>query len=422
MIDYQKNGELNIWQLYLYSLKSSQTRKKYQGRVNKFFDFVGIEGNTIEDRCIRFIELAKLEGNNWVFKIILNFMLYQVNRVENKEIVASTIQNYLKSIKLLCELADIEIPWKRISRGLPRGKSYADDRIPTDIELNRIIEYPDRRIKAIIYTMISSGIRLGAWDYLRWGNIKPILKDGIGVIAAKVTVYAGEDEEYFTFISGEAYLELQKWIKFREDCGEIIDGNSWIMRDLWDNESLKEGKGLVTKPKKLASSGIKRLIERAIWTQGLRSKLEPGKKRHPFSAVHSLRKWFKTRCEVAGMKPINVEKLLSHSIGISNSYYRPTENEILDDYLKVVNSLSIDNNSKLQKELQLYKEKDKEKNNAINIRLLEKDEQIKELNTKYEQDLKKIKEEMNEHFGQIMKMIQQNPLLANVKHEVLEKF
>ena len=29
---------------------------------------------------------------------------------------------------------------------------------------------------------------------------------------------------------------------------------------------------------------------------------------------------------------------------------------------------------------------------------------------------------MNEQFVQIMKMIQQNPLLANVKQEVLEKF
>lgn len=167
MLNHQNNVELNIWQLYLYSLKSSQTRKKYQGRVDKFFDFVGIQGNATQDRSIRFIELAKFEGNKWVFKTILNFILYQVNRVQNKEIVASTIQNYLKSIKLLCELADIEIPWKRISRGLPKGKSYADDRIPADIELNRIIEYPDRRIKAIIYTMISSGIRLDAWDYLR---------------------------------------------------------------------------------------------------------------------------------------------------------------------------------------------------------------------------------------------------------------
>ena len=41
-------------------------------------------------------------------------------------------------------------------------------------EIQKIIEYPDRRIKAIVYTMASSGIRLGAWDYLRWGHIKPI--------------------------------------------------------------------------------------------------------------------------------------------------------------------------------------------------------------------------------------------------------
>ncbi|WP_458721062.1 hypothetical protein [Candidatus Nitrosocosmicus sp. R] len=177
------------------------------------------------------------------------------------------------------------------------------------------------------------------------------------MVAAKVIVYAGEDEEYFTFISGEAYFELHKWIKYRENCGEIINENSWVMRDLWDSGSLKDGKGLVTKPKKLASSGIKRLIERAIWAQGLRRKLEHEKIRHPFSAVHSFRKWFKTRCEVGGMKPINVEKLLSHSIGISNSYYRPTENEILDDYLKVVNSLQVDNNNKLQKESRAYKEK-----------------------------------------------------------------
>ena len=149
-------------------------------------------------------------------------MLYQVNRVQNKEIVASTIQNYLKSIKLFCELADIEISWKRISRGLPKGKSYADDRIPTDDEIQKIIEYPDRRIKAIIYTMISSGIRLGAWDYLRWGNITPIQKDGMDVVAAKMIVYAGEDEEYFTFISSEAYLELRKWINYRETLVKLL--------------------------------------------------------------------------------------------------------------------------------------------------------------------------------------------------------
>ena len=91
------------------------------------------------------------------------------------------------------------------------------------------------------------------------------------------------------------------------------------MRDLWDTQ-VAQGRGFVTKPNKLATIGIKNLINRAIWAQGLRKKLENGKKRHPFQAIHCYRKWFKTRCEIAGMKPINIEKLLSNSIGISNSY------------------------------------------------------------------------------------------------------
>jgi hypothetical protein len=51
--------------------------------------------------------------------------------------------------------------------------------------------------------MASSGIRVGAWDYLQWGHIRPFERDG-EAITAKMIVYAGEDEEYFTFISPEA--------------------------------------------------------------------------------------------------------------------------------------------------------------------------------------------------------------------------
>jgi integrase len=57
------------------------------------------------------------------------------------------------------------------------------------------------------------------------------------------------------------------------------------------------------------------------------------KRRHEFS-VHGFRKYFKTKAEQSGMKPINVEILMGHSVGISDSYYRPTEAEIVQDYLK----------------------------------------------------------------------------------------
>ena len=36
------------------------------------------------------------------------------------------------------------------------------------------------------------------------------------------------------------------------------------------------------------------------------------------------------------MKPINVEILIGHSVGTSDSYYEPTESELLEYYLKSV--------------------------------------------------------------------------------------
>lgn len=64
-------------------------------------------------------------------------------------------------------MADMPIKWKKITRGLPKGKKYANERIPTVEEIKKVPEYPDKRIKAIVCTMASSGIRIGVWDYLQ---------------------------------------------------------------------------------------------------------------------------------------------------------------------------------------------------------------------------------------------------------------
>jgi hypothetical protein len=45
----------------------------------------------------------------------------------------------------------------------------------------------------------------------------------------------------------------------------------------------------------------------------------------------------------------------------------------------------------------------------------------RQLKEKYEQDMKSMREEMNQQFSQIMSMIQQNPKLAHIKPEVLTK-
>jgi hypothetical protein len=117
-------------------------------------------------------------------------------------------------------------------------------------------------------------------------------------------------------------------MKYREEAGEKIDGNSWLMRQLWNTKEGHYHHGTIKEASKLKSSGVKRLIEDALWTQGIRKKADLKRNRYEFQADHGLRKWFKTRCEIARMRSINIEKLMGHSIGISDSYYRATEGEL----------------------------------------------------------------------------------------------
>jgi integrase len=271
-------------------------------------------------------------------------------------------------------MSDIAINWDKITRGLPKGSRYTDDRAPTLEEIKKLCEYPDRRIKAIVYTMVSSGIRVGAWDYLRWGNIRPVEQDG-KIVAARMVVYDGEDDAYITFITQSAYRELAQWMKYREEAGEKITGDCWVMRDLWDTQ-VKISRGLVSVPKQLTAIGVKRLMERAIWAQGLRNELPAGKKRHPFATNHSLRKYFKTRCELAGMKPINIENLMGHSTGSSDPYYRPTENDLLQDYLKCVDALTVNDEKTLQTKVEELASKSKDNEYVVNTKLADKEKEI----------------------------------------------
>jgi hypothetical protein len=159
--------ELDPWMLYIYAIKSPATKGKYLMRLEKFLDFLNLQGTLEEDKARTFAKKAR-NDNAWPFNSILKFMQLLKERFNQKEITAGTIRNYVKSIKLFCQMADISITWEKITRGLSRARRYADDRAPTLQEIKKMCEYPDRRIKPLVYTMVSSGIRVGAWDYLRW--------------------------------------------------------------------------------------------------------------------------------------------------------------------------------------------------------------------------------------------------------------
>jgi hypothetical protein len=81
-------------------------------------------------------------------------------------------------------------------------------------EIRKLIEYPDKRIKPIVYAMVSLGICLGSWDYLQWKYIEPIAKENGEVIAAKLRVYAGDLSNSFFRVKAVCSvfrMSLQFW-------------------------------------------------------------------------------------------------------------------------------------------------------------------------------------------------------------------
>jgi hypothetical protein len=218
----------DAYSLFIYAMRSQVTKDYYLRRLRIFFNHLNLlPGGNMEERINLFAAKGKRDPNR-AFSCIESS--YNIKRNELKEKRSQgTLRNFVKAIKLFCEMSDIPIAWKKINRGLPKIRRFADDRAPTIEEIQKISDYPDRRIKGIVYTMASSGIRLGAWDYIRWKHIQPINRDG-KIVAAKIIVYAGDDEEYFSFITPEAFYELESWMAYRRESGEKIDGNNSMMR------------------------------------------------------------------------------------------------------------------------------------------------------------------------------------------------
>ena len=80
MIIKQNNGlDTNVWSLYIFALKSPITREKYQARLEKFFDFLGLGGSNIEEKSKYFIKSVENNGSQWAFNSILKYMQFHLD-------------------------------------------------------------------------------------------------------------------------------------------------------------------------------------------------------------------------------------------------------------------------------------------------------------------------------------------------------
>ncbi len=291
------------------AIKSAQTQAMYEFQLNKFLK---------ETKLNNPKELLKLGKTNpeRLTQIIIDLLAKYKERVKKNEISPSTVQSLYKPVKLYCTMNDIILNWGKLYKLLPAA-SNGDDRAITREEIKKLLQYAGIEMKAVILIFASSGVRVGAFEEMKIKHLDPIDQKG-NVVAAKLTIYPKSEEEYYTFISPEAYEAVQEHINYRKRMGENITSETRLFASNRDTLRMS----------------MHRLLQKA----GLRG--EKHGKRYEFPANHAFRKFYKTRAEQV-MKPINVETLLGHSTGVAGKYYKPSEKELLEDYLKAIPLLSI---------------------------------------------------------------------------------
>lgn len=107
--EQQHPKEMNAYSIFIYGIRSPLTRDYYLRRLKIFFNYIELlPERIISERCNCFAEKAK-ENPQWAFNHIIKFLQFQKERVQQGGITSGTLKNFLKAIKLFCEMADISI-------------------------------------------------------------------------------------------------------------------------------------------------------------------------------------------------------------------------------------------------------------------------------------------------------------------------
>jgi hypothetical protein len=76
---------------------------------------------------------------------------------------------------------------------------------------SKLLEFPDRRIKPLVLTLVFSGIRKGAFEGLKWKHNTPIhCQKNNDIMTAKILAYPGDREQYYSFLTPEAFPALKE--------------------------------------------------------------------------------------------------------------------------------------------------------------------------------------------------------------------
>jgi hypothetical protein len=393
-LEYNKYFIGRSYQLFKNAIRSDKSLQLYKQHLFHFCDFLKM---TTEQIVSTYSGGENAKGLINLQHMIEDYVILLQTKVRNKEITAMTATVMVPPVKLFCEMNDIILNWRKINKLLPHGNDNATDEAYTREQIKKMLKYSDLRAKIPILFMASSGMRLGGFQGLTDGCIKPIYDEKNNkLLAAHVMVYKGTDEEYDTFISPEAYHAYEEYRNLRTKFGENISKNSPILLRRFDINPDGES-AAIDNTKPLALSTIAGILLTVAYKAGIREVSENYHERYNIKIAHGFRKFFSTTlssikaADGSGRNAIDFIKkewLLGHALtsvhALEENYNRSDRvNLLLEEYLKAVKELTISDEERLQVKVKKL-QTDISNMKTVEVQLAAKDKEIQDLVKKQE--------------------------------------
>lgn len=381
---------------FIHAADSPYTKRTYRQAFTLFLNFHKLQ--LIE--CDQVLQFDKQKTKD----MIRDFIVYQR---DERKLSRSRLNVYFAAIKLFYEMNDYpgDLNWSRLSKFKGNGrKKMVKDRVYSKEEIGKLITHADLRMKVVVLTFLSSGMRVGGLAGIR-------IKDLLYVDSAKlyiITVYSSDpDATYTTFCSSECAAIIKEYIDYRTRMGEEIQDDSPLVRQKFDMrnsiEAINDIKAIYMTPEDIQEAMRQLLIKSGYLQRSSRDpnrqrlteqdRIEIRRKRNDVMRCHSFRKMFNTLCIENGVSLSAKEAMMGHKvpdIPMDYHYYRPSSDSLLTEYLKVMDALTVNDEFRLSKEIEELRKKDEETQYIIKGKQHEQQEEIELLKNQFKMMMETI--------------------------------
>ncbi len=367
---YQSQDKETEYLNFINSLRSQATITMYQFSLRHYMQY--IKTNSVSS-------LVKQDGRT----IEQQLITYLVDLRRNQKLSYASLAMRLAALRKFYEMNDVVLNWKKVSNYLGENTKIFKDRAYTTEEIQRLLTKADERGRVVVLLLASTGMRIGAVSGLKLKHLTKISDYNL----YQITVYEKTKEEYYCFCSPECAIAIDSYMAYRERCYEKVGPDSPLIREQFDRDNPDKARN----PKHVSLDMLGFLIRELLIAAGIRTvehltqTKTNGRLRKEVMTSHGFRKFATTNMIRAKVNPEAREMMLGHSIGLSNSYYKPDANEILQEYIKAVDLLTINEENRLKRKVEeLSSEADQIKIMGEQIAQLQKQYSMQyELSLKY---------------------------------------